>query len=149
LGTILPPDDNFSCAENFKSWIILNSIVNLLEFNFSLSREGGTDGLFLSGGFSQKRGVQPASQNPHLIYDLGFFLPYLWMHMQYAVAAYVGSSVFVGVPFLLCPGHLGADQFLDEEQLAEQPVILLFATHTIYVQQHFVVLKVAQQCHQM
>ena len=91
-------------------------------------------------------GVQPASQNPHFIYDLGFALPYLWMHVQYAVVADVGSSVFAGMPFLLYSGHLGTDQFLDEEKLAQQRAILLFATH---LQQHFVVLKVAQQCHQM
>lgn len=119
-----------------------------LDHNFSLSGEGCTDGPLLSGGTPRKIGwgVQPASENPHPIYDLGFPLPYLWMHMQYAVVADVGSSVFAGVPFLLYPGHLGADQFLDEEKLVQQRAILLFATH---LQQHFVVLKVAQQCHQM
>ena len=66
--------------------------------------------------------------------------------MQYAVVADVCSSVFAGVHFLLYPGHLGADQFLGKEKLAQPHAILLFATH---LQQHFVVLKIAQQCHQM
>ena len=38
------------------------------------------------------------------------------------------------------------DQFPEEEKLAQQHAILLFATH---IQRHFVVLKVAQQCHHM
>ena len=45
--------------------------------------------------------------------------------MHYVVVADVGSSVFAGVPFLLYPGHLGADQ----GKLAQQRAILLFATH--------------------
>ena len=93
-------------------------------------------GSFYLGVLPEKLGggVQPASQNPHPIYDLGFSLPYLWMHEQHAVLADVGSSVSAGVPFLLYPGHLGADQFLDEEKLAQQRAILLSATH---LQQHF------------
>ena len=69
------------------------------------------------------RGVRPAFQNPYPIYDqcLRFSLPYLWMHVQYAVV--VCSSVFASEHFLLYPGQLGADQFLDEEKVAQQRAI--------------------------